>query len=76
MMIIRSAQTPVEVPGMREVPAPLWEHADGVRPGLDLNAAVAAGGLDELSDRPAGLVLDRAADQERREDNAQSISSK
>jgi hypothetical protein len=31
---------------------------DGVRPGLDLDGAVAAGGLDEFADGPAGLVLD------------------
>jgi hypothetical protein len=33
----------------------------GVRPGLDLDRSVAAGGLDELSDRPVGPLLDRAA---------------
>jgi hypothetical protein len=33
-------------------------------PGLDLDGAVAAGGLDEFADGPAGLVLDSAADSE------------
>ena len=35
---------------------------DDVVAGLDLDGAVAAGGVDELADRPAGLVLDPAAD--------------
>lgn len=35
---------------------------DDVRVGLDLDGPVAAGGLDELADRPAGLALDPAAD--------------
>jgi hypothetical protein len=44
---------------------------DGVRPGLDLDGAVAAGGLDELADGPAGLVLDPAADRQGGEDDGQ-----
>ena len=35
---------------------------DGVLAGLDCDGAVAAGGLDEFADGPAGLVLDPAAD--------------
>lgn len=35
---------------------------DGLPSGLDLNGAVAAGGLDEFPDRPAGLCLGPAAD--------------
>ena len=37
----------------------------------DLDGAVAAGGLDELADGPAGLVFDPAADRERGEDDGQ-----
>jgi len=44
---------------------------DGVRPGLDLNGAIAAGGLDELADGPAGLVLDPPADRQGGEDDGQ-----
>jgi hypothetical protein len=44
---------------------------DGVRPGLDLDDAVAAGSLDESADRPAGLVLDPAADSEGGEDDGE-----
>ena len=40
---------------------------DGVGAGLDLYGAVAAGGLDELLDRPAGAGLDPPADGERGE---------
>ena len=42
---------------------------DGVRPGLDCDGPVAAGGLDELADGPAGLALDPAADCQCREDD-------
>ena len=44
---------------------------DGVRPGLDLDGAVAAGGLDEFADGPAGLVLDPAADSQGGERDSQ-----
>jgi hypothetical protein len=44
---------------------------DGMPSGLDLEGAVAAGGLDELADGPAGLVLDPAADRQGREDDGQ-----
>ena len=47
---------------------------DGVRPGLDLDGAVAAGGLDESADGPAGLVLDPAADRQRGEHDGQVAS--
>ena len=40
-------------------------------PGLDLDGAVAAGGLDEFADGPAGLVLDPAADRHGGEDDGQ-----
>ena len=39
--------------------------------GLDLNGAVATGGLDEFPDRPAGLCLDPAADGKGGEDDGQ-----
>jgi len=39
--------------------------------GLDLEGAVAAGGLAELADGPAGLVLDPAADRQCGEDDGQ-----
>jgi hypothetical protein len=42
-----------------------------VRAGLDLDGAVAAGGLDGLADGPAGLLLDPPADRERGEDDGQ-----
>ncbi len=45
--------------------------SDCVRPGLDLDGAVAAGGFDELADGPAGLVLDPAADRQCRQDDGQ-----
>ena len=38
---------------------------------LDLDPPVSAGSLDELGDRPVGLVLDPAADRERGEDDGQ-----
>src|SRR3954447_10807372 len=44
---------------------------DGVAAGLDFDSAVAAGGADELLDRPAGPVLDPAADREGGEHDAQ-----
>jgi hypothetical protein len=44
---------------------------DGVLAGLDLDGAVAAGGLDELADGPAGLVLDPAADRQGGEHDGQ-----
>ena len=44
---------------------------DGVVAGLDLDGAAAAGGLDELVDRPAGRVLDPAAEREGGEHNGQ-----
>jgi len=39
--------------------------------GLDPNGAVAAGGADELADRPAGLDLDPAADRDGGEHDGQ-----
>ena len=45
---------------------------DGVPPGLDLDGPVAAGGLDEFPDGPAGPVLDPAADRESGEDDRQA----
>ena len=44
---------------------------DGVRAGLDLDGAVAAGGLDELANGSVGLVLDPAADRQCREHDGQ-----
>src|SRR3954465_9997502 len=43
-------------------PAWIWTVRDGGGAGLDLGGAVAAGGADELLDRPAGRVLDEAGD--------------
>jgi hypothetical protein len=39
--------------------------------GLDLDGAVAAGGLHELLDRPAGAVFNPSADREGGEDDGQ-----
>lgn len=50
------------VEGFAEVVGQRVGGSNGVRTGLDLNGAVAAGGADELPDRPSGLVLDPAAD--------------
>ena len=44
---------------------------DGVRASLDLDGAVAAGGLDELADGPAGPPLDLPADRQGCEDDRQ-----
>jgi hypothetical protein len=44
---------------------------DGLPSGLDLDGAVAAGGLDEFPDGPACLGLDPAADGERGEDDGE-----
>jgi hypothetical protein len=70
-LVRRSAGVVDRAEGLAQVVGERVGGGDGVRPGLDLDGAVAAGGLDELSDRPAGPVLDRAADRERREDDGQ-----
>lgn len=44
---------------------------DDVGSGLDLDGAMAACGLDEFADRPAGLALDPAADRQRGEHGGQ-----
>jgi hypothetical protein len=48
--------------GLAEVVGDWIGGGQDVLAGLDLDLAVAAGGLDELPDRPAGLRLDPAAD--------------
>ena len=62
------------VEGLAEVGGDGVGCGEGVRPGLDLDGAVAAGGLDELAGRPAGLVLDPAADGQGGEDDGQVAS--
>ena len=50
--------------GLAEVVGEGVGGGDGLPSGLDLDGAVAAGGLDEFPDRPAGLCFDPAADGE------------
>jgi hypothetical protein len=50
--------------GLAEVVGEGGGGGDGVRAGLNFDGAVAAGGLDEFADGPAGLVLDPAADRQ------------
>jgi hypothetical protein len=57
--------------GLAEVAGEGISGDNSVWAGLDLDGAVAAGGLDELADGPAGLVLDPPADRERREHDGQ-----
>src|SRR5690349_17085427 len=44
---------------------------DGVLAGADADRAVAAGGADEVFDRPSGAVFDQAADGESGEDDGE-----
>jgi hypothetical protein len=57
--------------GLSEVVGSRVSGGDDVIAGLDVNGAVAAGGLDEPAGGPAGRVLDPAADGQGREDDAQ-----
>jgi hypothetical protein len=50
------------VEGLAEVVGEGVGGGDGLPSGLDLDGAVAAGGLDEFPDRPAGLRFDSPAD--------------
>ena len=59
------------VEGLAEVVGERVGGGDGLLSGLDLNGAVAAGGLDEFPDRPAGLRLDPPADGEGGEDDGE-----
>ena len=60
--------------GFLEVVGERVGGCDRLPSGLDLNGAVAAGGLDESPDGPACLRLDLAADGKRGEDDRQVAS--
>ena len=73
-MIFRLARTRPGVVDLGESLAEVGDRAGGshdVGAGLDLDGLAAAGGLDELADGPAGLVLDEAADGQGGEDDGQ-----
>jgi len=59
------------VEGLAEVGGQGVGSGDGVVASLDFDGAVAAGGADELPDRPTRLVLDPTADSQRGEDDCQ-----
>jgi len=70
-LVCRLAGLADRMEGLAQVVGEGVGGGDGVRPGLDLDGAVAAGGLDEFADGPAGLVLDPAADRQGGEDDGQ-----
>src|ERR1700733_8977492 len=70
-LVRKSAGVVDGVEGLAEVVGDGVGGGDGLLAGLDLDLAVAAGGLDELPDRPAGLRLDPPADGERCEHDRQ-----
>src|SRR5262250_800223 len=70
-LVRKSAGVVDGVEGLAEVVRGGVGGGDGLLAGLDLDLAVAAGGLDELPDRPAGSRLDPAADGEGGEHDVQ-----
>jgi hypothetical protein len=60
--LVRTRSAVDVIEGLAEVVGQWVRCGDGVLAGLDLDGAVAAGGLDELANGPARLVLDPAAD--------------
>jgi len=70
-LVRKSAGLVDGVEGLAEVVGDGVGGGDDVLAGLDLDLAVAAGGLDELPDRPAGLRLGPPAESERGEHDRQ-----
>jgi len=65
VILVRNSVVAVDgVEGLVQVVGEGVGGDDGLPSGLDLDGAVAAGGLDEFPDRPAGSRLDPAADGE------------
>ena len=70
-LVRKSAGVVDSVEGLAEVVRGGVGGGYGLLSGLDLDLAVAAGGLDELPDRPAGSRLDPAAGSEGSEHDVQ-----
>jgi hypothetical protein len=59
------------VDGFAQVGGDRVGGGDGMRAGLDLDRAIAAGCFHELADGPAGVLLDPAADGQGGEDDGE-----
>src|ERR1700722_19901917 len=69
--LVRTGSAVDTVEGFAEVVGERVGGGDDVGAGLNFYGAVAAGGLDEFADGPAGLVFDPAADGQGGEDDGE-----
>jgi hypothetical protein len=71
LKLVRTSAAGYGFQGVAEVVGQGVSGGDGLPSGLDLDGAVAVGGLDEFPDRPACLCFDPPADGQRGEHDGQ-----